>query len=179
MIVADRYAKSLMDLAAEINKVEEVKNDMRMVEKIYDESRDFRLLLESPVIKTDKKLKTVQAIFGKDLSKTTLAFLDLMIRKHRESLVKEIAKSFNELYKHNKNIFTAVVTSANGLDKTTRQKMLDLLEKEMKGGIELVEKVDPKTIGGFMLRIGDKQVDKTVARQLSNMKKQLLKGKLN
>lgn len=179
MIVADRYARSLMELAQDSNQLDAVRSDMKAVEKVYDESRDFQLLLESPVIKTDRKLKVINAIFKDKVSKITLSFLELMIRKRREPIVKEITKSFNEQYKKNKNIFTAVVTSANGLDETTRKKMQELIRNEMKGEVELVEKVDPSTIGGFVLRIGDKQVDKSVARQLSNMKKQLLKGKLN
>jgi F-type H+-transporting ATPase subunit delta len=44
----------------------------------------------------------------------------------------------------------------------------------LKGEVELVEKIDKSTIGGFILKIGDKQIDKSVARQLSNLKKDLI-----
>jgi F-type H+-transporting ATPase subunit delta len=173
MIVANRYAKSLMELAAETNKLDEVRGDMKTIEQLCRENREFALFLDSPVIKTDKKIGVLNSLFKGKISDLTLSFLTLITSKHRESLIKEIAAAFDEQYKKNKNIFTAVVTSAKGLDSATRQKMLDMIKTQSKGEVELVEKVDASTIGGFVLRIGDTQIDRTVARQLSNMKKQL------
>jgi F-type H+-transporting ATPase subunit delta len=109
----------------------------------------------------------------------SLSFLKLITQKHREGIIPEIAAAFNEQYKTNKNIFTAVVTSASGLDEKTREKVIDLVKSQMNGEVELTEKVDPSTIGGFILKIGDRQIDKTVARQLSNLKKQLINKELN
>jgi F-type H+-transporting ATPase subunit delta len=162
-----------MDLAAETNKVEAVRADMKAIEQVCKENREFTLFLSSPVIKTDKKLAVIDSLFKGKVQDLTLSFLNLVTSKHRESLIPNIVEAFDEQYKRNKNIFTAVVTSAVGLDDTTRQKVKELVRSQMKGEVELVEKVDPKTIGGFILRIGDKQVDRSVARQLSNLKKEL------
>ena len=179
MIVADRYAKSLMGIAIENNQLEAVRADMKLVETVCNENREFVLFLESPVIKTDKKLVVLNSIFKSKISETTMAFLSLITNKHRESLINEIAMAFDEAYKQNKNIYTAVITSASGLDAKSKQKVLDLIKDQLKGEVELIEKVDANTIGGFVLKIGDKQIDKTVAHQLSNMKKQLLHKRLN
>ena len=179
MIVADRYAGSLMQLAREKGKVEEVRSDMQLILKTEQETSELGMMLKSPVIKTDKKMAVLHAIFNGKLSDMSMAFLKLITSKKRESILVDIAKSYIELYKKDKNIFTAVVTSAAGLDDKTRQKMLELVKFQMKGEVELVEKVDKSTIGGFVLRIGDKQIDKSVARQLSNLKKELVNKELN
>lgn len=173
MIVADRYARSLMELAAEQGKLEDVRRDMKLLLKVVNENRDFRLFLQSPVIKADKKQKVLSEIFEGKVSKLSFAFITLLAKKGRERILFEIATSFDEQYKKSKNILTAVVTSANGLDERTRKRMEELIESQLNGEVELVEKVDPSAIGGFILRIGDKQIDKTVARQLSRMKKAL------
>jgi F-type H+-transporting ATPase subunit delta len=179
MIVATRYAKSLMELAVETNQLEAVRSDMKAVKQVCDENREFALFLDSPVIKTDKKISVLTAVFKGKISDLALSFLNLIASKHRESIIKEIADAFDEQYKHNKNIFTAVVTSAKGLDAATKEKVMELLKVQTKGEVELVEKVDPSTIGGFILKIGDRQVDRTVARQLSNMRKELTNKGLN
>jgi F-type H+-transporting ATPase subunit delta len=179
MIVANRYAKSLMELAQETKKLDAVRQDMKLVQQICRENRDFSLFLNSPVIKTDKKIEVINTLFKGKMNDLTLQFLILTAKKHRESYVQQIAEAFDEQYKKDKNIFSAVVTSAKGLDTKTREKVLDLVKSQMKGEVELVEKVDPNTIGGFILRIGDKQIDKTVARQLGNLKKELLNKGLN
>lgn len=179
MIVANRYAKSLMGLAMESKKLDAVRKDMKLIEKVCHENREFALFLNSPVIKTDKKVNVLNSVFKGKIDALTLSFLELITKKHRESYVPGIAEAFDEQYKVNQNIFTAVVTSANGLDKATKQKVLDLIKTQLKGEVELTEKIDANTIGGFILRIGDKQVDKSVARQLSNLKKELLNKGLN
>lgn len=179
MIVAQRYAKSLMELAAESNKVDAVRSDMKAIKQVYDGNREFALFLDSPVIKTDKKLSVLNEIFKGKVSDLTLSFLSLVTKKRRESYLKNIADSFDEQYKEKKNIFTAVVTSANGLDAATKQKVIDLVKGQMKGEVELVEKINPGTIGGFILKIGDRQIDRSVATQLNTLKKELISKGLN
>ena|SRR6218665_1587130 len=179
MIAATRYAKSLMDLAVESNQLDAVRKDMKAIEEVCNSSHDFERFLKSPVIKTDKKQQVLKSIFEGKISPLSLSFLNLIAAKHRESYIREIAAAFNEQYKANKNIFTAVVTSANGLDAASREKVMELLRSQLKGEVELVEKVNPATIGGFILKIGDRQIDRSVSRQLSNLKKQLTGKGLN
>lgn len=179
MIVASRYAKSLMDLAVESNTLDTVMNDMKAVAGTCAHNHEFKLFLKSPVIKTDKKIEVLNQIFGGKISKLSQSFLTLITTKGREALLPEIATEFSEQYKQSKNIFTAVVTSANGLDATTKQKITELVKAQLKGEVELIEKIDPKTIGGFILRVGDKQIDRSVARQLTTLKNQLVNKALN
>ena len=72
-----------------------------------------------------------------------------------------------------------MVTSAKGLDAVTKNKVMELVKSQLKGEVELVEKVDPSTIGGFILKIGDQQIDRSVSRQLSTLKKELTNKGLN
>ena len=174
MIVANRYAQSLMDLASEQKKVDAVRADMKLVAGLCLENREFALFLNSPVIKTDKKLEVLNAIFQGKVSDLSLAFIQLVAKKHRESVILDIAQSFDELYKKNQNIFSAVVTTASGLDAATKAKVLDLVKTQLKGEVELEEKIDAETIGGFILTMGDRQLDRSVARQLSTLKKELI-----
>ena len=173
MIVASRYAKSLLDLSVEKGQLEAVYADMRQVQSVCEESREFINFLNSPIIKADKKIATIKAIFDGKLNAITSGFLTIVASKRRENVIPEKANEFIEKYRSHKNILTAVVTSANGLDAATKQKALDLVKSQLSGEVELVEKVNANIIGGFILKIGDKQLDKSVARQLSNLKKQL------
>lgn len=179
MIVASRYAKSLIDLATEKGQLDAVYADMIQVKSVCDNSHDFMLFLNSPIIKADKKISTLKSVFEGKLNPITSAFLTIVASKRRESVIPQMAAAFIEQYKEQKNILTAVVTSANGLDAATKQKALDLLKTQLKGEIELIEKTDANLIGGFILKVGDKQVDKSVSRQLSNLKKELTNKALN
>ena len=83
------------------------------------------------------------------------------------------------IIKTHKNILTDIVTSANGLDSATKQKALDLVKSQLNGEVELIEKIDANIIGGFILKIGGKQIDRSVSRQLVNLKKELTNKTLN
>jgi F-type H+-transporting ATPase subunit delta len=61
------------------------------------------------------------------------------------------------------------VTTAAGLDDQLRKQVYQLVKDSMKSEVELVEKVDDKLIGGFVLRIGDKQYDASVAAALRKL----------
>ena len=179
MIVASRYAKALLDLAVEKGQLEAVYADMLQVKSVCENSREFITFLNSPIIKADKKISTIKAVFGEKLNAITSGFLTIVASKRRESVIPEMSNSFVEQYKLHKNILSAVITSANSLDATTKQKALDLVKAQLNGEVELIEKTDASLIGGFVLKIGDKQLDKSVARQLSNLKKELTNKALN
>lgn len=171
MSVASRYAKSLVDLAVETKQLEEVREDMRLIKKVCIENREFVIMLESPVVKTDKKMAIFKSVFGGKIAVTTQAFLDIVAMKRREGLIDDIAYSFDEQYKAHRNITSAVITTAIKLDEATKNKVLEIIQKSYTGEIELIEKVDKDLIGGFVLTVNDKQVDTSIKRKLINFKK--------
>jgi F-type H+-transporting ATPase subunit delta len=173
MIVASRYAKSLLDLAIENKQLEEVRKDMQLVKEICSSNHDFVLLLDSPVIKTDKKIAIFNGLFQGKISKITSAFLNLVASKRREGYIRQIANEFDEQYKLYKHITTVKVESAVALDKKSKEQILDLVKKSVNGEIELVEKVNPELIGGFVLTISDKQLDQSVKHKLNELRKTL------
>ncbi|HKC67497.1 MAG TPA: ATP synthase F1 subunit delta [Bacteroidia bacterium] len=171
MLVATRYAKSLLQLATEKGQLEKVYADMQLVENVCEHNREFTNFLNSPIIKTDKKVAVVKEIFGSKVNEVTLGFLSILTQKRRESYMKHIATEFIAQYKQHKNTLTAVITSAVGIDGTVKAKVLELVKQTTKGEVELVEKTDKSLIGGFVLTIGDKQVDASVSRQLNDLRK--------
>jgi F-type H+-transporting ATPase subunit delta len=171
MIVASRYAKSLLGLAIESKTLEEVRKDMLLIKDVCTNNRDFVLLLESPVIKTDKKLAVFSALFDGKVSKMTSTFLTLIANKRREGYIDDIAMAFDDQYKIYKNITTVKVQSAVALDAKLRTQVIDIVKQTVSGEIELIEEVDAALIGGFVLTINDKQVDQSVKRKLNDLKK--------
>lgn len=164
--VSYRYAKSLLDLAIEKGQLEQVREDMQLVRDTVHESRELEILLKSPVVKTDKKQDILKAIFGGKIGVITTEFIDIITRKRREAELEIIAESFLTQYRINKNIVTAVITSAAALDDTLRKQVMEIVRKMAGTDVELTEKIDTSLIGGFVLRVGDRQVDTSLIRQI-------------
>ena len=169
--VASRYAKSLLALALEQGEMENAYNDMKLVSETCDSSKDLSLLLQSPIIKPDKKTEILREIFAGRLGKLSLSFIDIIIKKRRENYLEAIAREFQYQYKSHKNILTAIVTSVVGLDDNIRSEIMKIVKDSANAEVELVEKADKDLIGGLILRIGDKQIDASIQRKLINLRR--------
>jgi len=175
--IAYRYAKSLLILSQEKSKVDEVFADMELVANTITANRDLSLLLHSPVIKTDTKVRVLEGIFGSHTGEISKAFMILLTKKGRESMLGEIATAFVGQVKEFKNIIVAEVISAATLDAETRGVISKLAGDLAKGkAIELVEKVDASLIGGFILKVGDSRVDASVSGEIKNLKREFEKN---
>ncbi len=169
--IASRYAKSLIQLAQENGKLNDVYSDMKDLDRIFENSRDLKLMFKSPIIPGDKKLVIVKKLFEGKVSDLLFRFMTLMIKKGREAYFHEMTESFIEQYNVINNITPVTVTSAVKLDATQLQGMLNALKTNEKlGEVELTEVVDESLIGGFVLQYGDKMIDSSVSRRLSTLK---------
>ncbi len=172
--VATRYAKSLLGLVAEKGNLEEAFNDMMLIKKTCSENRDLVVLLKSPVVNTEKKVSILTSIYEKNVSKVTMLFIALITKNRREGALPEIADAFVAQYKAMKGITTAVVTSASVLADDAKKKIQDLVQKEVGGTVELEMEVNPELIGGFILRIGDKQLDTSILSKIGDIRQEFM-----
>lgn len=170
--VASRYAKSMLNLANEQGSLIEAFDEMKLISDTFESSRELQLLLNSPIIKVDKKVAVFNAIFKDKLSDLTLNFVSIIIKKRREGHLYDITRSFQTQFRHQNNIVIAEVTSANGLDDKMRSTVLKLVQESLKSEVELIEKQNPDLIGGMVLRIGDQQYDGSLLRSLNDLKKE-------
>src|SRR5688572_17601973 len=104
----NRYAKSLMDLSIESGQLDSARKDLKLILNTIENNREFALMLESPVVKKDKKISVLNSIFDKKISAASMTFLKLITTKNREAQLVGILKAFEEQYKTHNNIFTAV-----------------------------------------------------------------------
>ena len=98
-LIAERYAKSLFELALETGKLEQVRKDMDLIIEVCLSNRDFRQMLISPVIRPDKKIAVMDAIFTGKIEELTRQFYKLLSNKRREKYLEGIAKQFIAKYK--------------------------------------------------------------------------------
>ncbi len=171
--LAQRYAKSLVDIATQYNKLEEVHDDVAFLKSVVDQSRDFVLMLESPIINPDKKYKVINAITKGNISTITETFLKLICNKGREANLPGIIRSFTEQYNTIIGLHIAKLTTAAPVSK----ELLDSFVSKIKAStsydkVQLETKVDDKIIGGFILQMEGKLIDKSILRNLNDLYKE-------
>jgi F-type H+-transporting ATPase subunit delta len=167
--LASRYAKALFELAGEQNIQEQVFNDMRMLAQVSRESKDFKKMLQSPLIKFDKKNAIFRALFEQHFHKATLIYADIVIRKRREIILDEIADQYIVLYREWKGIKTVHLATAVMPDAKMLEQIRQLLKKQFNAEIELETEIRPELIGGFLLSVEDRQLDASILKKINRL----------
>ncbi|MDX2191575.1 MAG: ATP synthase F1 subunit delta [Bacteroidota bacterium] len=171
--VAAAYAKSLLDLAKEQKSLDAVFADMQFTEKLLLSSRELRGVLGSPVVHILKKEEIIKQIFTSRVSKISLGFFALVVKKHREASILAIAQEFIRTYKILSGFQQATLTTVVKVSKETEKEVLKLLSTISDKKIELSTKIDPAIIGGFILNTQDKQIDSSVRSKLARIKQSI------
>ena len=171
--LAHRYAKSLVDLSIELKQLNPVHDDIVLLHSICKQSREFILMLKSPIISADKKYKIIQAITSGKISKTTQTFIKLLSAKNRESFLPDIITAFIEQFNKIKGIHRVKLTTATPVSDEVKKSFITKIESASSiNNIELELIVDEKLIGGFVLEMEGKLIDASILRDLNDVKKQ-------
>lgn len=171
---AGRYAKALLELALDQDKLALVEADMLQLIKMSEEVHDFYVFINSPLIQIEKKVAVIHSIF-KDFNEVTLKFLALVTNNGREGAMIEIAKQFIAQLMSHRGIVPVTIISAKTLDAQTKAQITSKISASIKGTLEITENVDESLIGGFIVRMGDHQIDASVSNQLNRLKQELVK----
>lgn len=171
--LASRYAKSLLDFAVERNQLEIVFADMQWLQVVCQGNRDFVNVLRSPIIRDDSKKKIIEAVTKGKINELTGSFITLLITKNREANLPEIINAFITAYKEHKNIKTVKLTTATVVSEELKNEIISEIKKTAGfPTVELEQHVDENIIGGYVLQIGDKLVDASIAYDLKNIARQ-------
>lgn len=165
---AQRYAKAILDLAKEQNIADLVNKDMEAISKTIMGSEDLQDVLSSPVVKPELKKNVLREIF-KDAHAITLQSFDVLLENNRISLLKWVAQKYTLLYNEMNHIQVATVTTAVPLNAQLETKILNKIKDLTGNSANIINIIEPKIIGGFILRIGDLQYNASVAANLSNL----------
>jgi len=172
--IAFRYAKSILDLAQEQNKLERVAEDMRYFDSVC-EVKDFNLMIKSPVVPMDKKMGVFKELFEDRFDPLSYSFLEIILKKGREMYLPTIADEFRSAFKKRKNISSVTITTASPLGEQALERIQNELIQATSTdkNIELKTKVDPAILGGFILEFDDRLYNASAAHKLREFAKEI------
>lgn len=171
--ISVRYSKALFVSAVENNIIDKVMNDLKYIADIF-RNEDLTNLMGSPVVKTKIKKDAVIEIFKNTVEELTLNFLILIIQNKREEYLPRIMNNFQLLYKAHKGLKSAEIIVSDKIEKEMKIKFHKFLCEAFDSDIEITEKIKPEIIGGFILKVGDLQIDASISTSLRKLKESLL-----
>ena len=177
--VAARYAKSLLGLAEERNSVEAIQNDMDLFFKTVKANPELKSVLANPIVSQFKKINILEEIFSDKVNVLSIAFFKQMVNKSRGEVLYTTAQEYVNLYDEKMHILHATVVSASPLADENRKKIIADLQQATGCSIKLEAKVNPSLIGGFVLTVGDRQIDTSIASDLKKLKKEFAQAAIS
>jgi F-type H+-transporting ATPase subunit delta len=169
---AVRYAKAILEMAQASGSAEQVNNDMALIAATIKENAELYTFLNTPNVSGGAKEAALKEIFA-GTGNITQGLFRLMLENKRFEILDQVAAQYKLQYDVAQGVEEAVVTTAFPITPDLESKVLDKIKEFSDKKITLKNIVDPAIIGGFILRIGDRQFNASVANRLLTLKREL------
>lgn len=177
--VATRYAQAFFDIAREDERIDEYGQELIAISDVLRMNPEFFRLIRHPAMTAVQKKELLKQILAAcSLSRPTHEFLMVIERRKRIDLIQKIVDSYLQMVDNQKNIITAVVTSAIPFSPAHQDALRNKLSQMLSpvpSVIKLKMQVEPGIIGGLIIRLKDKVIDGSVRGRLDRLKAGIVK----
>ncbi len=164
------YAEAFLQVAESRNEVEEIVEQSKALLELWNQSPEFSDAMASPVLEVEAKKSVLEKIFKKEVTPSFLNLLKLLADRKRIGLLNSVLERLLELYREQRNIALATVTSATSLDENQQNEILKTVQSIAgTDNLELNLKVDSSLIGGFVVNVGSKVIDASLSGQVRRL----------
>ena len=169
---AIRYAKAILSMADSIGVASEVNNDMILIASTIKGNAELNTFIQSPTTGVHVKEKALLEVFA-SVNGVTKGLFHLLFENKRFEILEAVAVAYADLYDSANGLEVAKVTTAIPMDADLEAKVLAKIASLSDKKVTIKNIVDPAIIGGFILTIGDKQYNASVANRLQVLRKEL------
>lgn len=170
-----RYATALF--MASSGKLDKVYGDMVGLRDMMEASKDFKLLVETPGVDPESKVKALEAVCSKAGTDVAVVnFLKVLVENKRLDKLQRVVDLFEVFYRAEKNLVLCKVTSAAPLSSSEQSEVKKAMAKRAGAGAELIMEyaTNPAILGGLVVKMGEAVFDNSVSTKLERLQSQLL-----
>lgn len=175
--ISKRYARALIQLGAEQNKVEEFSAELDLVLEALAADKNLGVVLDSPSFPYEKRSAILAEVAANlKLSTGIRNFLGLLLEKQRLRYISQIVEHFRQLADELSGTLRARLTSAVALDEAQTRQIQSGLEMQTGKTVILDTQLDPALLGGLKAEFGGRIFDGSLSTQLKRFEDKLTKG---
>jgi F-type H+-transporting ATPase subunit delta len=171
--IARNYADVLLTLARKANATEEWAGLIQAVAGAVEENKTLQRFLAAPQVSEDAKI----AMLGRGLEgkapRPFVRFLQKLVMNRRQTLIPEIATAYGNLLDASEGRVHARVTVSRETSDAEVQSIAASLSKALGKTVVPHVTVNPKILGGIVVRVGDTVMDGSVRRRLEKLRGQM------
>jgi F-type H+-transporting ATPase subunit delta len=170
-----RFAEAAFEIATRDGTVESWRLDLGTACELASDVEVARAI-DSPAVPFAARREALEKLLGGRVSPLAVNLALVLASRGRFHLVPDVSAQFDELWRRSKGVVGATVTTPFPLPADERVALQKRVEEIAHAQVELYTETDPELIGGLCVRIGDYQIDASVATRLSRLRKQLVQG---
>lgn len=172
--IARNYAETLLELA---RRAEDLRGWGAIIQSIADAiERDpkLRVFLETPRVDGRTKAAVLRKALSDRAPAKFVRFIETLVRHRRQTLIPDIAREYHDLVDMAENRLHANVTVAREADDQTSKLIAERLSRLFGKTVVPHLTVDPRILGGAVVRLGDTVMDGSVRRKLGALRHRML-----
>jgi F-type H+-transporting ATPase subunit delta len=178
VIVANRYAKALFDLAAAGGVISQIEQQLKLIVNGLEGNKELVKFLDLPTISVEKKIDVLKASFGTDVSELVYNTLRLMITRNRQAVIGNLFDSYVKIASEVTGEAHAIVYTAKALSDKELADVATQFEQVTGKKIVAEQRVKAELLGGVQVRIGDRLYDGSLSGKLARLEKSLYSNAL-
>jgi F-type H+-transporting ATPase subunit delta len=168
--VTTPYVEAFLQVAEAREETEQVVEQAKGLLELWNQSPELREAMGSPVLEVESKKAAIANLFAEQLTPSFLNLLKLLADRQRIGILGPILERLLEIYREQRKIVVANVSSATPLSEAQEQAIAQKL-RIMAGTdqLEINLQVNPDLIGGFVVSLGSQVIDASLAGQVRRL----------
>lgn len=174
--VAARYADALIEVAAEVGKIDAIGADLARVEALF-QANDGQLadFIGSPVFTVEERSAVLDQVLPKvQIDPFVANLVKLMNANRRLGIFSTLRTQYDALADEKSGRVRVKVTTADALTPALESEIKAALEASTGKTVLVDHTIDPSLIGGMIARVGGKVYDSSLRTRLSKLKHALI-----
>ena len=168
--VAKPYAEALIEHAKNINLLSQVTIELSSISAVLSESRDLEIFLLNPLINNSIKKTVLRKLFQNQVNDFIVNFLLVLVDRRRIAFLSSIIDKYLELTYQLESLTIAELYSVVDINETQQNNLIQKVKAMTNSQkVKLVMNKDPNLIGGFVIKIGSKIIDASLAGRLKKI----------
>ncbi len=169
--LAGRYATALFELADEAKALDAVAEDLRGLTRMVAGSPDLLRMIRSPVLSRDEQRRAIGAVMEKaGMGDITRRFAGVVANNRRLFVLSDMIEAFLALLAARRGEQRADLISAKPLSENQTRAIADGLKRALGATVTVEARVDPKILGGLIVKVGSRMVDSSLSTKLQRMR---------
>jgi len=172
-LVGKRYAEALFEVAVELNKLDQFKEEIKAISDVLETEVELKTIFRHPKLSKNEKKDIINSIFKDRVSQEIINLIYIVIDKGREKFIKDISDEYIVLSNKKLGIVEAEAVTAVAMSQEEIDKLQSNLSEKMGKKVILTNMIDKKIIGGVLVRIADRVMDASIKGHLDAIQQSL------